>query len=205
MQSRIMELASQREFYIAINTRLRQTLADGRSNRFPNGVQPVSTTDSPTHENSNHASSSPLASGAVTSDEKEKSGLDSSLVPTSSAATTLSKQDQESLLHAHFLASSLPPGGYQPPTSRPNYIPTNAHPPQVSQHDAEPHHTQYQQRNYQPASVDGPPEDGRSPASIHEITQVTNSVHTPLTSYVPMPAQDADSLVEEHPQSRHCH
>ena len=28
MQSRIMELASQREFYIAINTKLRQTLAE---------------------------------------------------------------------------------------------------------------------------------------------------------------------------------
>ena len=39
MQSRIMELASQREFYIAINTRLRQTLVEN-DNRLPNGVQP---------------------------------------------------------------------------------------------------------------------------------------------------------------------
>ena len=41
MQSRIMELASQREFYIAINTKLQQTLTDNDLVRLPNGVQPI--------------------------------------------------------------------------------------------------------------------------------------------------------------------
>ena len=41
MQSRIMELASQREFYIAINTKLHQTLTEHNLPRLPNGVQPV--------------------------------------------------------------------------------------------------------------------------------------------------------------------
>ena len=41
MQSRIMELASQREFYIAINTKLHQTLTEHNLTRLPNGVQPV--------------------------------------------------------------------------------------------------------------------------------------------------------------------
>ena len=41
MQSRIMELASQREFYIAINTKLQQTLTDNNLVRLPNGVQPI--------------------------------------------------------------------------------------------------------------------------------------------------------------------
>lgn len=43
MQSRIMELASQREFYIAINTKLQQTLTDHDLVRLPNGVQPIAT------------------------------------------------------------------------------------------------------------------------------------------------------------------
>ena len=43
MQSRIMELASQREFYIAINTKLHQTLAEHNLGRLPNGVQPIAT------------------------------------------------------------------------------------------------------------------------------------------------------------------
>lgn len=43
MQSRIMELASQREFYIAINTKLQQTLTDNNLGRLPNGVQPIAT------------------------------------------------------------------------------------------------------------------------------------------------------------------
>ena len=43
MQSRIMELASQREFYIAINTKLQQTLTDNNLVRLPNGVQPIAT------------------------------------------------------------------------------------------------------------------------------------------------------------------
>ncbi len=34
MQSRIMELASQREFYIAINTKLRQTLTEHELGAF---------------------------------------------------------------------------------------------------------------------------------------------------------------------------
>ena len=43
MQSHIMELASQREFYIAINTKLQQTLTDHNLVRLPNGVQPITT------------------------------------------------------------------------------------------------------------------------------------------------------------------
>ena len=43
MQSRIMELASQREFYIAINTKLHQTLTEHNLARLPNGVQPIAT------------------------------------------------------------------------------------------------------------------------------------------------------------------
>ena len=42
MQARIMELASQREFFIATNARLRQTLNEGGINKVINGIQLLS-------------------------------------------------------------------------------------------------------------------------------------------------------------------
>ena len=209
MQSRIMELASQREFYIAINTRLRQTLADGGSNRLPNGLQPPSSSDSlPQARGHPSSSSSPLFRSSSSGDKPNHDAF-----TPSTSATSLSKQDQESLLHAHFLASSLP-GGYQPlNTSQPNALPSNAHPPRClpqgtshdSHQDSSHRHRQYDRRDYSAPVLDSNSEGGRTPGSMYEITQVTNSIHTPLSSYVPIPAPDTDSLTRDHPQTRQPH
>ncbi|XP_019851070.1 PREDICTED: protein AF-10-like [Amphimedon queenslandica] len=62
MQARIMELASQREFFIATNARLRQTLAEGNIHKVLNGIQLLSSDNtlraSDNHRTFNHSGSS---------------------------------------------------------------------------------------------------------------------------------------------------
>lgn len=139
MQSRIMELASQREFYIAMNTRLRQTLADNTSSQLPNGIQTSGTSDGlPTPIPPAQQLSSPDFHRSA-SGERVSLPSPSPSLPAPSSAGSLSKQDQESLLTAHFLASSLPPNLHpQAPSSQqhshpsqPAHVPINAHHPTV--------------------------------------------------------------------------
>ena len=117
MQSRIMELASQREFYIAMNTRLRQTLADSTSNQLPNGIQTSGTSDglpTPVPPTQQLSSSSPDFHRSA-SGERVSLPSPSPSLPAPGSVGSLSKQDQESLLTAHFLASSLPHNFHAPP------------------------------------------------------------------------------------------
>ena len=117
MQSRIMELASQREFYIAMNTRLRQTLADSTANPLPNGLQASGVTTSDGAGLGNPPPPLPMSSPEFhrsASGERASLPSPSPSLPAPSSVGSLSKQDQESLLHAHFLASSLP-GSYPTP------------------------------------------------------------------------------------------
>lgn len=234
MQSRIMELASQREFYIAINTRLRQTLADSTTNQIPNGLQTSNTSNDGLVQPS---SANPALHLASPDFRRSASGERASLPSPSpslqapSSAGALSKQDQESLLHAHFLASSLPPN-YHPPhpahppqplsqTPPPHHTPTNAH---YSTHSTEGpgfrHHQQ--ERPTVPHHALSPHENTPYPVHIHDsqpindeqtvtgMYNMANAICTPSHSLpkhphvpVPMAMPDVDTLNREHPQSGH--
>ena len=129
MQSRIMELASQREFYIAINTKLHQTLTEHNLARLPNGVQPIAAGGGASGDGLHPPQQpQPLAMAAIASGpalphtgggvnmyeedsrmqeggalENEGSGL---LMDTderiSVSSTAIPKEAQDSLLQAHF-------------------------------------------------------------------------------------------------------
>ena len=141
MQSRIMELASQREFYIAMNTRLRQTLSDSSPSQIPNGIQTSS--DGLPPSNPSLQLSSPDFHRSASGDRASLPSPSPSL-PAPGSAGSLLKQDQESLLTAHFLASSLPPNypthsphSHTPPQQQPHLppqlsVPINAHHPSLS-------------------------------------------------------------------------
>ena len=133
MQSQIMELASQREFYIAINTKLRQTLSEhDDSSRFPNGVQPMTESNLPPAATTTQANSSSLSSSSVHREKAPTTGSvmvgtgerSDSTDSTSAAesrnksvsSTALPKEDQDSLLQAHFATPvSIQQQQQQPP------------------------------------------------------------------------------------------
>ena len=126
MQSRIMELASQREFYIAINTKLHQTLTEHNLARLPNGVQPVTAGGGASgdglhpppqpHPQAMAAIASgpalPHTGGGVNMYEEdsrvreggalENDGLMDTDERTSVSSTAIPKEAQDSLLQAHF-------------------------------------------------------------------------------------------------------
>ena len=134
MQSRIMELASQREFYIAINTKLHQTLTEHDLPRLPNGVQPITAGGGVVGGDGLHPQQPQLQAMAAISSgsalhhggegvsggmydedsqmqeggalESEGSGLlmdtDNGDERMSLSSSTMSKEAQDSLLHAHF-------------------------------------------------------------------------------------------------------
>ena len=224
MQSRIMELASQREFYIAINTRLRQTLADSTTNQIPNGLQTSGNNDSLAQPSANpalHLSSPDFHRSA--SGERTSLPSPSPSLPAPSSAGALSKQDQESLLHAHFLASSLPPNYHPPPPpfsqTPPHHTPTNAHYPVHSmegpagfrshERSSAPHHALSPQENspYAAHAHDSQPLHEEQPVSgMYHFPPGTNSsqmLPKPPYGPVPMAMPELDTLTREHPQSGH--
>lgn len=140
MQSRIMELASQREFYIAINTKLHQTLTEHNLARLPNGVQPIATGGGVGGNNGVQPQPQPQAMAAISSgpalppggegmsgnvyeedSQMQESGAlesgDGSLVVDaddermSVSSTAIPKEDQDSLLQAHFSSMQRTSGG----------------------------------------------------------------------------------------------
>ena len=219
MQSRIMELASQREFYIAINTRLRQTLADGTPTQLPNGLQPSGSSSDGLVQSTGHALATvqqpPSSPNFHRSASSERVSPSPSL-PAPSSAGSLSRQDQESLLQAHFLASSLP-AGYQPPlASKPQQAtPTNAHHPVRNIENPGFKQEVLIGRSQSPslgpyehtatysttAQTERLSEGERHGGRIYEVTHVTNAVQAPLSSYGSVPESEIDSLSEELPQS----
>ena len=147
MQSQIMELASQREFYIAINTKLRQTLSEhDDSSRFPNGVQPMTESNLPPAATTTQGNSSSSLSSSSVHREKAPTtgsvmvgtGERSDSTDSTSAAesrnksvssTALPKEDQDSLLQAHFAApASIQQQQQQPPPPVPvQHFPATPH------------------------------------------------------------------------------
>ena len=204
MQSRIMELASQREFYIATNTRLSQTLAEQDGSRLPNGVQPPG-------EGIQQAlhlavSSSPPASGNGTPrslEESENQEGSDSRQPVVVVSSSMTKAAQDSLLQAHFMATSLPQ--HQASSFSSKSITMGTHKKESSRH-----------RSRVGSHQDTSQQDSRSRSAqellhtsagglsntlglenerltqqsggIHEITHVTNSIQAPITTYTPLPS-----------------
>lgn len=187
MQTRIMELASQREFYIATNTRLRQTLAEHELTRLPNGVQPLGEGVLPIA-----TSSEETRDQRTSSSELRRS--QSQLV----VSNTIPKSVQDSLLQAHFQATALPPNPAAsssnttpPPSSRSRGHPHEP-PGEVQQHAMSYHvsnslHSSPTPGLY-PVSLSGSPLQEVEKAGVfHDITQVTNSIQAPITTFTPLP------------------
>ena len=207
MQSRIMELASQREFYIAINTRLRQTLADGSTNQIPNGLQTSGSSDSLVQSSVNPAlqSSSPDFRRSASGEQVVSVPSPSPSLPAPNSAGSLSKQDQESLLHAHFLASSLPAHKLHPtptnahhpvrttesPSIKPERPTVHSHPQPLGPYEHQPYSTHFH---------DGQPEHEPTNPALYNMTHVTNTVHAHMPPYVPvsMTTSEMDTPSGEH-------
>ena len=193
MQTRIMELASQREFYIATNTRLHQTLTENQSNRLPNGVQPLG--DSILQNTTSDNQSTP--------DPRDSNSIMSSSLP---------KSAQDSLLQAHFLATSLPPG-FQPSRSSAAEKKSGTS-PSLASHGHNSPQPMFQAPNtmqfpsahslfsVNPQSSSLGDHDGeRTPGSGHEVTHVTNSIQAPITTFTPLPGMNANPSISPHRQS----
>ena len=174
MQSSIMELASQREFYIATNARLRLTLSEHELNRLPNGVQPLGGEGS-------------LLNIPPSSTEEQRSSDERSSIQ-SVLSASLPKAAQDSLLQAHFQATSL----QSPKLSRSSTPPQHRSHPSVS---TSAHLYPSPQGLFPttssstyPLGASTPPE---APNSLHEITRVINSVQAPITTFTPLPCLDS--------------
>lgn len=217
MQSRIMELASQREFYIAINTRLRQTLVEN-DNRLPNGVQPSlgEGIQQPVQNTTPNLSSST----AVSESQSQFGPATDTLADASSSSTqlssnSLSKSAQESLLQAHFLTASLPPRGlHYPllPTGQGGSIPSNqTH--SMDMRPQQPHILHVQQNDTTQGGVfpahmvtsQSPTGSLLRGTSVHkgerlgqlpsgDVTHVTNTVQVPIVTYPPLPGRGMNAL-----------
>ena len=217
MQSRIMELASQREFYIAINTRLRQTLMEN-DNRLPNGVQPP--IGEGIQQSLQNTTPNLSSSTAATESQSQTGPATDTLADISSSSTqlssnSLSKSAQESLLQAHFLTASLPPRGlHYPllPTGQGGSIPSN----QTHSMDIRPQqpHVLHLQQNDTtqggvfPAHIvtSQPPTSSLlRGTSVHkgerlgqlpsgDVTHVTNTVQVPIVTYPPLPTRGMNAL-----------
>ena len=213
MQSRIMELASQREFYIAINTRLRQTLTEN-DNRLPNGVQP-SLGEGIQQVLPNTNTNSSIGATVGNSHIQRAASSDTPVDPSSrhSSSNTLSKAAQDSLLQAHFLAASLnPPGLHYPllPVGQGSSV-SNTQMRDMELRPQQPNiqHLQHNesllpatQSVLQPTGslLRGTPahESERSgqapPGSNNDITYVTNSVQVPIATFTPLPGGGMNAL-----------
>ena len=198
MQSRIMELASQREFYIATNTRLRQTLSENEVSRLPNGVQPLSDSVQQT-----------LQSNPISLPDGHGRGKGSIEGPDvrhqlSSLATALPKAAQDSLLQAHFLTPSPTMTTTLPYHS--SVQPLDSRDPHLGNSTMLPYH-----RNPIPpftpqdrlSSVSRPENPEISGGIAHDVTQVTNSIQAPITAHTPLPMSGTGSNTTTSPTRLH--
>ena len=218
-----MELASQREFYIAINTKLRHTLAEQDVGRLPNGVRDEQPTASPeaTVEHPPVAkpksTSSKRGGNQKTRAKTETNTLEhhsqSSVQPT--PANALSKEVQDSFLKAHFSTTTVNSGLFREqhqdgqysrgPNTAPkctaNYVYQTEHDTNQRRNssNASSHSRGVGRRVYQgrgavvPSCVADTQFEGGE--SAHEITRVTNSVQAPITTFTPLP-RESDPVIE---------
>ena len=222
MQSRIMELASQREFYIAINTRLRQTLTEN-DNRLPNGVQP--SLGEGIQQRLPNANPSSSFSTRVSDNHNQRAASSDSPVDASSSSkhsssNTLSKAAQDSLLQAHFLAASLnPPGLHYPllPAGQGGSV-SNTQMRDMELRPQQPNIQHLQQNEALLPTTQGvfptniavsqptgsrlrgtPAHDSERlgqppPGSNEDITYVTNSIQVPIATFAPLPGGGMNAL-----------
>lgn len=191
MQSRIMELASQREFYIATNTRLRQTLAENDVSRLPNGVQPPpdGIQSSPRNESMSSTPVSSLTDGLAVGPGTALAQVNPPVV-----SSSLPKAAQDSLLHAHFLTSSFhypytssflhPSSTASLPHERgawPSQL-SSSRSPETVPSGATRHLQTDGLRNAHPLSSEAPERP-----SVHDVTQVTSTIQAPITAHTPLP------------------
>ena len=203
MQARIMELASQREFYIATNTRLSQTLAEQDGGRLPNGVQPPGEGIQQALQMA--ASSSPPSNGESTNrtlEESDTPGDADHRHPVVVVSSSLTKAAQDSLLQAHFMATSLPQrraSSSSSSSSKNTSVTTGAHKKEGSSRHHRGHqggsqpgsHSRSSQELLQTSTAGLRLENERlsqQPGGNHEITYVTNSIQAPITTYTPLPS-----------------
>ena len=223
MQTRIMELASQREFYTATTARLRQTISESETGpgRLPNGVQPLG----------EGLQQGPPSETDVLSPRTDKDQVpDGAVVPTSQATTnvyvmqsSLPKVDQDSLLRAHFSPATptlaSPPGKSGQSHGRDTREGRGLSPLREASHDGA--LMEVDGGDSRPAAQQGSAEssadymnsarslDGLDPTSVsvnHEITRVTNSVQAPITTYTPLALSGFGTSVQgAHPAGSHTY
>ncbi len=197
MQSKIMELASQREFYIAINTKLRHSLAEqDTGNRLPNGIR-----DEPSHDV--HMTTAPRqrASSKKSGNSKSRPHIESSdtqriLSNEVISPNRLSKDVQDSLLKEHFQATTTTGlfTGHRSDSAhnRANSKPAYSHAPiQGNDHNiTQPPKGSSPGRSYQakPSMVSEQTEN------FHEITRVTNSVQAPIPAFTQLPRDSCQDV-----------
>ena len=192
MQARIMELASQREFFIATNARLRQTLTEGSINKVLNGIQLLSSDGGQSllgtgHEPSNvNRERIDVSSHPTTSMEVE---LPTSNIPIS----THSSARMNSHLHHHQSPTTTSSAGHHhhqvlhdgvlDQFQRHNYPPSSYPPPPVSSYPS------YSLTNNPVRNVNGSNRHvGITPPVLpQEVTHVTNSVQGPIAAYTGFP------------------
>ena len=203
MQSRIMELASKREFYIAINTKLRQTLTEHEALRLPNGVQlPLGTSGDVVNSSQTIAITTPSSSQTDTDGSRMMGEADDSSHQdrTVVMSSTIPKEAQDSLLQAHFSPSSLQTGSTSSSSTR-NLVSTldtsssHVHTPHQNTVPPSQHHNLHLAQLHE-----------REATSMYDVTHVTNSIQAPITAYTPIP-NDTSVLVmgrdSHHGNSRH--
>lgn len=156
MQARIMELASQREFFIATNARLRQTLAEGGIHKVINGIQLLSADNQrvggDTHRNHTHHNQA-----------HHNSLVNSVSIATNSPSPT---QEHRTLTVNHHHGNTTTP-----------IIDNNYHYQTELRHEAVPPNSYSLYSLSDNNSVDG------HHYHHHDVTHVTNTVQGPIAAY----------------------
>lgn len=210
MQSKIMELASQREFYIAINTKLRQTLAEQDGGHPPNGVRederkpsPEASVDSP-HVGKHKSTSSKRLEAHQGHSKSETASLNQQVPSTG----TLAKETQNTFLKAHFTN----PGGGLFLEHQQQDVPSTSVTMTTSFH-ATPDHGLGQTKNPTTATkgasrrgfqgrgtVGAPPVTDmhlKGVESNHEVTRVTRSIQAPITTTFTPLLKEGEPVLEK--------
>ena len=188
MQSRIMELASQREFFIATNSRLRQTLAGVTVTKAINGIQqqvlpPVVSGgggDPPTLVNHDPQPVEVLHNQRARPIDHTPFGMNSSSGTISNNSSAPSNTIMNSSEPSSFGTSMIQDRGGSDPFLRHTHHPTS-------------YSISYPSPTGSIVNPSGTPtpllysNEIPMPGSVHEVTHVTNSVQGPITTFTGFP------------------
>lgn len=170
MKARIMELASQREFFIATNAHLRQSLSEGGINKVINGIQLLS-------DGTLSASLAGINSNRGTWVEQPAGGESTNSMDVESVAATTPGHGGV----GHHHSSGGPVGGNSSQAS----FPDNHHSLSSSTHS----HSSRSSFS----SMDSHSWSVHLPSGVHEVTHVTNSVQGPISTYTTLPSLPGSS------------